>query len=139
MGLPQGCCTTVIILLDQFYTLLERTIASLHKMRRHLRHMDHPSDLVHHPLQLRCSRSEVKGEGEVVGKVMVDRVVVLLVVPLMRLPCHPSIPHHPPRLPYRMSFPHHPFILSYHPRIPHHPQRLPLHMSSHHYHPHLQP
>ena len=39
---------------------------------------------------------------ELVSKVVVDRVVMLLVVPLMRLPCHP------PRLPYHISFPHHP-------------------------------
>ena len=32
---------------------------------------------------------------ELVSEVMVDRVVVLLVVPLMRLAYHPSIPHHP--------------------------------------------
>ena len=31
-------------------------------------------------------------------------VVVLFVVPLMRLSCHPGIPYHPSRLPYHTSF-----------------------------------
>ena len=64
--------------------------------------MDHPSDLLRHPLQLGCGQSEVEGEGEVmvnlvklVSKVVVNRVVVLLVVPLMRLSCHPSISRSP--------------------------------------------
>ena len=48
--------------------------ASFHKIRRHLRHMDHPLNLIRHPLQLGCSRSEVVGEGEVVGEVVVDLV-----------------------------------------------------------------
>ena len=48
--------------------------ASLHKMRRHLRHMDHPLNLLRHPLQLGCERSEVEGKGEVVGEVVVDLV-----------------------------------------------------------------
>ena len=59
--------------------------------------MDHPSNLMYHPLQLGCSRFEVVGEvvGEVmvdlvelVSEVVVDGVVVLLVIPLTRLPCH---------------------------------------------------
>ena len=98
-------------------------------MRRHLRHLNHPSDLMRHPLQLGCSRSKVEGEGEVVvdlvelvSEVVVDRVVVLLVVLLMRLPCHPSIPRHPLRLPYHTSFSHHFPILSYYPRIPLYPR-----------------
>ena len=49
--------------------------------------------LLRHPLQLRCSRSEVKREGEVVlGDFVVElvsEVVVDRVVPLMRLPYHP--------------------------------------------------
>ena len=49
---------------------------------------------------------------DLVSEVVGDRVVVLLVVLLMRL--------------------------TYHSSIPHHPLRLPLHMSSHHYYPHLQ-
>ena len=72
VGLPQVYCTTFIILLDQFYVLLERTIALLHTMRRHLRHMDYPPDLLCHPLQLGCNGLEV--EGEVVGEVVVELV-----------------------------------------------------------------
>ena len=33
---------------------------------------------------------------ELVSEVVIDQVVVLLVVPRMRLPYHPSILHHPP-------------------------------------------
>ena len=66
--------------------------------------MDHPSDLMRHSLQLGCRKSEVENEvvGEVVvnlvelvSKVVVDLVVMRLVIPLMRLPFHQSIPHHP--------------------------------------------
>ena len=35
--------------------------------------MDHPSDLLCHPLQLGCSRPE-EGEGDVVGEFVVDLV-----------------------------------------------------------------
>ena len=53
--------------------------------------MDHPSNLLRHPLQLECNLFEVEGKGEIVGEVVVDlvklvsEVVVLLVVPLMRI------------------------------------------------------
>ena len=40
---------------------------------------------------------------QLVSEVVIDRVVVLLVVPLMRLPCHLSIPHHPPTLLYHTT------------------------------------
>ena len=86
--------------------------------------MDHPSNLLRHPLQLGCSRSEIKGEEEVVGEVMVylvelvsevvvDWVVVLLVVPLMRLSCHPSIPRHLPKTSIPDELKSHPFSVHF--------------------------
>ena len=52
---------------------------------------------------------------DLVSEVVIDWVVMLLVVPLMRLPYHLSIPHHLSRLLYHTSIPYHPPILSYHP------------------------
>ena len=76
-----------------------------------------PSIRTHMPsttvrMQLIRGRGRGRGGGRGCGRagerVVVDWMVMLLVIPLMRLPYHTSIPHHPP-------------ILSYHPRIPYHP------------------
>ena len=77
--LPPVWCTTYIILLYQCYTRSEKSIASLTMIRRHLHHMDHPLDLRCHPLQYVCSPFEVKGEGELIGEVVVKMVAELMV------------------------------------------------------------
>ena len=74
MGLPQDWFTTNIILLYQYYNKLERSIASLDTISRHLLHVDHPLNFQCHPLQFVCSLFKVKGEGELIGEVMVEMV-----------------------------------------------------------------
>ena len=79
MVLPPVLCTTYIIFLDQCYTISEKSIASPAMIRRHLHHMDHPLDLWCHPLQYVCSPFEVEGEGEFIGKVVVEMVGEVMV------------------------------------------------------------
>ena len=131
MGLPPDWCTTYIILLDQYYTISERSIASPNMIRRHLLHMDHPLDLWCHPLLFVCSPFEVEGEGELIDKIvveMVGEVVVEMVREVMvkmvrevmvHLSRHSLLPYqpHPTPTPIRI---HHP-ILPYFPILTHHP------------------
>ena len=82
--LPPIWCATYIILLDQCYTRLEKSIASPATIMRHLHHMDHPLDLRCHPLQYVCSPFEVEGEGEGEGeKEFIAEVVVEMVGEVM--------------------------------------------------------
>ena len=76
--LPPIWCTTYIILLDQCYTILEKSIASPATIRKHLHHMDHPLDLWCHPLQYVCSPFEVEGEGEEEGELVVEVMVEMV-------------------------------------------------------------
>ena len=113
--LPSVWCTPYIILVDQCYIRLEKSVASLATIRRHLHHMDHQLDLRCHPLQYVCSPFEVEGEliGEVVlemvGEVMVEMVRVVVV----HLSQH-CLLRYPP-------------ILTYHPRFLY-PHRLTHHL-----------
>ena len=112
--LPPVWCKTYIRLLDQCYTILEKSIASPATIKRHLHHMDHPLDLRCHPLHNVCSPFEVEGEGEgegelisevmveMVGEVMVQMVRVV-VVHLSRL----FLLQYPPYLPLTFHTPTH--------------------------------
>ena len=108
--LPPVWCTTHIILLYQCYTRSEKNIASPTTIRRHLQHMDHPLDLRCHPLQYICSSFEVEGDGEVIGKVMVEMVGEVMVEMVRAVVVHLSrhsllrYPPPPPYLPITRDF-----------------------------------
>ena len=140
--LPSACCATYIILLNQCYTISEKTIASPTTLRRLLHHMDHPLDLWCHPLQYVCSPFEIegKGEGELIAQVaveMVDEVMVQIVravvVHLSRYFLLRSPPPPPILTPYpRCLYPH---TLTHHFQYPHtlthhfsYPQTLTHHL-----------
>ena len=90
MVLPPVWCTTYIILLNQCYTISEKSIASSATIRRHLHHMDHPLDLRCHPLQYVCNPFEVDGEGELIGEVVVEMVGEVMVEMVMEVVVHLS-------------------------------------------------
>ena len=79
-----------IILLYQYYTRSERSIASLDTIKRHILYVDHPLDLRCHSLQFVCSLFKVDGEGELIVEVMVEMVgkMVREVVVHLSRHCH---------------------------------------------------
>ena len=81
---------TYIILLNQCYTKSERSIASLDTIRRHLIRVDHPLDLRCHPFQFVRSPFEVKGEGELICKVVVEMVGEVVVEMVREVVVHLS-------------------------------------------------
>ena len=102
--LPPVWCTTYIILLDQYYTRSEKSIASPVTIRRHLYHMDRPLDLRCHPLQYVCSPFEVEGEGELISEVVAEMVAEVMVemvrAVLVHLSRHCLFRYPPPPPPY---------------------------------------
>ena len=105
--LPPVWCMTYIILLYQCYTRSEKSIASPATIRRHLHHMDHPLDLRCHPLQYVCSPFEVKGEGKLIGEVVVEMVDEVIVEMVRAVVVHQSrhcLLRYPPHLPISRDF-----------------------------------
>ena len=120
--LPSVWCTTYIILLDQCYTRSEKSIASSATIWRHLHHMDHPLDLRYHPLQYVCNPFEVegKGDGELIGEVVVKMVAEVMVAMVRAVVVHLSrhcLLRYPPPPP---------------PILTHHPRFLYPHKLTHH-------
>ena len=83
---------TYIILLYQYYTRSERSIASPATIKRHLLHMDNLLDRWCHPLQFVCSPFKMEGEGELISEVVVE-MVREVVVHLSRHDLLPYFPH----------------------------------------------
>ena len=101
----------------------EHRIALPATIKRHLHHMDHPLDLRCHPLQYVCSPFKVKGEGELIGKVVVEMVGEVMVkmvrVVVTHLSRHCLLRYPPPPPP--------PPLLTSHPRFLY-PQTLTHHL-----------